>query len=165
MRVLVTGSGLSWSSNRLLAGLPVALGALVVAVVAIGPLATVLAVVIGVPLSFLVLEGVARLVRSRVQRRSRTSGLVFAAEASLNGTPGILTVSPEAIEWRGRRAGQPPVSVPLTGVAEVEIRPIRLLFFQAARVTVSGEDGHGVKLAVTAPAKDLQAALLSVAPG
>ena len=164
VRVVVAGSGLSWSGAGFVAGLPVALGALVIAVLTIGPLATVVAIVIGVPLAFLVLEGIARMARARAQGRSQAPGVVFAAEATQSGKAGIVTVSEEAIEWRDRRSGQPSITVPLTRVVEVEVRPIRLLFFQAARITVKQSDGEDIKLAVTAPAKELRAALLAVAP-
>jgi hypothetical protein len=164
MRVVVTGSGLSWSAKRFVIGLPAAVGALVIAVVTVGPLASAIALLVGVPAVFLLLEGVARVARARVPKRALAPGLVLAAEASVSGVPGTVTVSSEAIEWRSRRAGDAAVNIPVTGVSEVVIRPIRLLFFRAARVAFTSDDGRVVEMAVTAPAQEVRAALASSAP-
>jgi hypothetical protein len=140
--------------------LPIGIGSATIAIVRVGIIATVLAVLIGLPVIALLIRAIARLARRRVQRSEPR--LLLGAEATMEGKSGVLRLSPDLLRWE-RRGGRDPMVLPVTEIAEVTVVPVNSIFIRGARLTVTMLDGREVKITVTAPSEEVERAFLSVA--
>jgi hypothetical protein len=160
MKVTVTPDPRTGRSRRLFVALPIAVGSAVIAVVRVGVLATLLAVLIGVPLVALLTRAAAKWGRRRVERRGSQPRLLLGAEATVHGKAGALRLFPDLLRWE-RRGGRDPMVLRTAEIDEVSLVPVNSIFVRAARLTITMVDGREVKITVTAPSEEVEAALRS----
>src|SRR2546425_10139710 len=132
MRLSAAPGGSKGRLRRFLAALPVAVGSLVIAAVNVGVGATIIAVVVGVPIFFRLAGVLARSARRRLVRRSTESGLVLSALASVDGRAGVVRLSRASLDWKSRRGSDGPIVLPIEAIGSAELAPINAVFIKAA---------------------------------
>lgn len=163
MRVTVVPGRSSASMTRFIAALPLFVGSLAIAVLNLGFLGAVIAMLIGVPGLLLVLVAVVRLSTRRASKRAANRGQVFNAPASVDGVAGVLMAQPGVLEWRPRRGHHPTVAYAVDDIDQVSITPVNALLLNVARINVIGRDGRCTRMTVTARPDTIRAALESLA--
>lgn len=159
MHVEISNAGRPGRVSRFLAALPVAAGSLVIAVLRVGLGATVIVVVVAVPLIFAAMLAVNRLYLRRWSARLSVPSGAFVASASLCGAPGVTTVTGRSLDWQPGRGQDEPLEVSIAEIDSVSLNGIGVLFLKATEMTITERSSRKTTLTVTAPVDKLESAL------
>jgi hypothetical protein len=162
VKVVVDTAKPKGAGLRFVTALPVAAGAIVICLVTMGPIATLIVVACTAAAVPLLLRLLANMSFRRSNSSAQAYGSTFRAEASMQQTAGVMSISPVAVEWAPRRGSLAPVTLPVSEIAVATIAPVRALMVKAARLTFATTDGREIKMTATAPPEAVEAVLRSV---
>ena len=146
----------SW--NRKIVATPVGVGAILIGVSEIGVIGTVLLFALALACLFAFFQVFPPFYRRRLQGRTHPASDTFVAEAGLEGSPGIMSIASDKIEFEAREG--PIVLVPKDIVVTAELVSVRALL-RLTRATLTTTDGSQISFTITAPADLVAQALTS----
>lgn len=149
MKVTVVREASGQRRQRFLVALPAAFGALLIALVKLGVVATAVIILVTIPVFTGCIRVLSGWYRRRLERRYAEPGLVLCGEASINKVAGVFRVSAGSIEWRSRRGSVEPVALSLSEVTSAVLVPIGALFIRATRLSLTTSDGSRFEMTLT----------------